>query len=221
MELDAASGTETPRRLILSVAPPDAYVPLARAILGRMGYAIISLDDWRERPALAARQPELAIVEDRRLGELADYPFFAASPIILLTQKGVEDSDDRRVIGALARPAGVHELYRLLQQALEDRPRGSLRVATHLPAQLRVRGRDCQGALLSISENGCLVRAPEPMPLGTEIALSFELPHRGRIDTTAQTTYQLRPATGVVFQSTSAAMRSAIRSFVEEHLAAA
>ena len=208
------------RRLILSFARPDAYVPLARAILGRIGYAIVSPEEWRESEALAQREPELYIVDERRLAELPDDPR-AATPIILLATRGIPPVDDRRVVGAIARPAGLHELFRLLQQALESVPRGCLRVPTNLPVRFSRAGREWHGAVLSLSENGCLVRTPEPMDLGAELEVCFELPRAGLIQTRAETAYQLRPDTGLVFQATPAASRRAILSYVEEHLVAA
>jgi hypothetical protein len=208
------------RHLILSIARPDAYVPMARAILGRMGYAIVSPEEWTESEALASRPPELAIVEERRLGELPDGPPYARLPLILISAKGVLPAEDRRVVGAIFRPAGLHELYRLLQQALEATARSSIRVPTNLPVRLRCAGREWHGAVLSLSENGCLVRTPEPMDLGAELEVAFELPRAGLIETRAETSYQLVSDVGLVFQATPAASRRAILSYVEQHLAA-
>jgi hypothetical protein len=208
------------RRLILSFARPEAYVPMARAILGRMGYAIVSPDEWKESEALAQRPPELAILEERRLAELPDAPPFATLPVILISSKGVPPAEQRRVVGAIARPAGLHELFRLLQQALEATARSCVRVPTNLPVRLRQAGREVHGSVLSLSENGCLVRTPEPMDLGTELEVAFELPRAGLIETRAETSYQLVSDTGLVFQSTPAASRRAILRYVEQHLAA-
>ena len=208
------------RRLILSFARPEAYVPLARAILGRMGYAIVSPEEWKQSPSLAERSPELCIVEDRQLQELPTEGSFAATPVVVLCGKGQPVPDDRRAVGAIARPAGLHELYRLFQRALEAVARSSLRVPTNLPVRLRSQGREWQGAVLSLSENGCLVRSPEPLDLGAELEVAFELPRAGLIETRAETSYQLAPDTGLVFQSTPAAQRRAIQSYVTENLAA-
>jgi hypothetical protein len=209
------------RRLILSFARPEAYVPLARAILGRMGYAIVSPEEWSENEALRERAPELAIVEERRLGELPTGTPFATLPVILISAKGAPlPGEDRRVVGAVVRRAGLHELYRLLQQALEATARGCMRVPTNLPVRLRRSDREWHGSVLSLSENGCLVRTPEPMDLGAELDVAFELPRAGLIETRAETSYQLTLDTGLVFQSTPAASRRAILSYVEQHLAA-
>jgi hypothetical protein len=118
------------------------------------------------------------------------------------------------------RPAGLHELYRLLQQALEPIARSAMRVPTNLPVRMKQAGREWRGSLLSLSENGCLVRSPEPMTLGDELDVAFELPRSGLIETRAESAYQLIADTGLVFQSTPAASRRAILSFVEQQLIA-
>jgi hypothetical protein len=193
---------------------------LARAILGGIGYAIVSPEEWQDSPVFAERAPELCIVDERRLDELPDAPTFATTPLILLCGSGRSKVEDRRVVGAIARPAGLHELYRLFQQSLETVARGSLRVPTNLPVRMRRAGREWQGSVLSLSENGCLVRTPEPMELGAELEVAFELPRAGLIETRAESSYQLHPDTGLVFQATPAASRRAILSYVEAHLAA-
>lgn len=220
MEQGAATPEEK-RRLIVSLARPTAFVPLARAILGRMGYAIVPLEEWQASPALAQSEPLLALVDDRSFAQLPMGDPFARLPILLLTGRDAARIDDRRVLGAISQPAGLHELYRLLQQVLEPQPRGSLRVPTNLPARMRDGEHEWTGAVLSLSENGCLLRTPEPVPLGSAVEIAFELPRVGRIETRAEASYQLIPDFGLVFQSTPAASRHAIRSFVEEHLAAA
>lgn len=193
---------------------------MARVILARMGYAILSQEEWRETPAWADLEPEARIVDAHRLDEVPEPEGSRRTPLLLLTGRRGATSSDPRILGAIRKPAGLHELYRLLQQALEERPRSVLRVPTHLPARLRHRGRELRGSVLSLSENGCLLRSPEPLSLGAELEIAFELPRSGTIETRAETTYQLLPDTGIVFQGTPAPLRAAIHRFVEDHLAA-
>jgi hypothetical protein len=208
------------RRLILSYARPEAYVPLARVILARMGYAIVPAEEWQDLPhADRARLPDLRIVDERRLGEIPEDDGLAEVPIIVLTGRQGVSGLDPRIVGAVARPAGLHEIYRLIQQTIEDTPRATPRVATHLPARCRRGEREWRAAVLSLSENGCLLRTAEPMDLGSQIEISFELPRAGTIRTEAESAYQLVPDTGLIFQRTPAAFREAILSFVEASLA--
>jgi hypothetical protein len=206
------------RRLIVSYAGPEAYVPLARVILANMGYAILPEEEWRESPDWAPCTPELRIVDEPRLADVpADAPA-RRIPMILLTGRKGASCDDPRILGAVRRPAGLHELYRLIQQALEATPRAAPRIATHLPARCRRGAREWRGAVLSLSENGCLLRSAEPLGLGTEFEIGFELPRVGWVETRAESAYQLPPDTGLVFQQTPAGLRRAIAHFVEQGL---
>jgi len=209
------------RRLIISYAHPEAYVPLARVILARMGYSIIPAEEWEDLPtADRARTPDLRIVDERRIGEISEDDEISEIPMIVLTGRHGVSGVDPRIIGAVARPAGLHEIYRLIQQTIEDTPRSTPRVATHLPARCRRGEREWRAAVLSLSENGCLLRTPEPVSLGSQIEISFDLPRTGTIETKAESAYQLVPDTGLIFHRTPAAFREAILSFVEESLGA-
>ena len=119
-----------------------------------------------------------------------------------------------------ARPANARNyrrvtfVYRLLREVLEDTPRTTPRVATHLNAHCSKNGREWKGAVLSLSENGCLLRSPEPLLLGSRIDLSFELPKAGAINLRAEVAYQLVPESGLIFLATLPNDRSAISDFV-------
>jgi hypothetical protein len=207
------------RRLIISHAREEAFVPLTRVIFAKMGYLVVPEEEWGSLPSsLADRQPDLRIVDERRFGELkddADDPV----PIIVLTGRHGVTGADPRVVGAVRRPAGLHELYRVIQQAVEDVPRASPRVPTYLPARCRDGEREWRGAVLSLSENGCLLRSPEPLDLGRQIQISFELPRVGVVETQAETAYQILPDLGLIFHSTPAGQRTAIADFIERSLA--
>lgn len=209
-----------PRRLIVAHARPEAFAPHVRSILARMGYAIVpaeeleSLPDW-----LPDSRPDLRIVDERQLASVPEDENDTVVPMVVLTGRHGVTGADPRIVGALPRPAGLHELYRLIQQALEEKPRGTPRVPIHLLARCRQNGREWRIALLSLSENGCLMRSPEPIALGTHVELAFDLPRVGAVATRAETAYQMPPDLGMIFHETPAAVRRAISAFVASHLA--
>ena len=118
----------------------------------------------------------------------------------------------------MKRPAGMHELYRLIQQLTEETPRSTPRVPTHLSARCKCEGKEWTATMLSLSENGCLVRTPEPLALGRRLELSFELPRSGRLSVEAETAYQLLPDMGIIFHATRQSDREAIAAFVTSSL---
>jgi hypothetical protein len=112
----------------------------------------------------------------------------------------------------------MHDRFRVVQQLLEDRPRTSLRAKTELHAVCRRSGHEWNAAVVSLSENGCLLRSPEIVPLGTILQLAFEIPGTGTAHVDAETAYQLLPDLGLVFNAISPQIRKAIARFVTESL---
>ncbi len=206
-----------PHRILLTHAPPEAFAPLTLSMLAKLGYAIVNETEFAERGELG--RAELRIVDERSLAEVPEGAG-TAIPIVVLTGRHGVTGVDPRIVGAVRRPAGMHELYRLVQAALEDTPRTAPRVPTHLVARCQKSGRAWRASVLTLSESGCLMRSAEPVVLGSCFRLSFDLPRSGRIGLDAEIAYQLVPDVGVIFNSTSPADRQAIACFVNEALAA-
>jgi len=138
---------------------------------------------------------------------------------VLTGWRGAPVVDGKVIVGAVRAPAGLHELYRVLQEALEETPRTVPRVETRLRAHCRRETMEWDARVLSLSENGCLIKSSVVPPLGAVLQLSFELPEAGKIETQAFASYQLMPRLGLVFHATRPEFRRAISSFVTRELA--
>jgi hypothetical protein len=211
-------GAELPQRILVSHAPPEAYAPMTRPILAKLGYAILMPEEF-EQVAGGSKdlQPVVRIVDERQLGEVPDDS--GALPIVVLTGRHGVTGADSRIAGAVRRPAGMHELYRLIQQVTEDTPRATPRVPTHLPVSCLKDGREWRAKVLSLSENGCLVRSPEPMLLGSHFEMIFVLPREGELRLEGEAAYQLVPDVGVIFHALPTSQRNAINRYVLQTLA--
>lgn len=204
-------------RVLVIHAAPEAFAPSTLQILAKLGYALFEPDVWALR-ADDYDRPDCYLVDERHMGEVED-DGGTAIPIIALTGRHGVTGADPRVMGAVRRPAGIHEVYRVLQQGLEDTPRTTPRVPTHLPARCRREGHEWRASILSISENGCLMRSPDDLLLGAQIEVDFELPREGRIQVQGDVAYQLVPDVGVVFNAAPPRVRQAIQLYVGEALA--
>ena len=205
-------------RVLVTHAAPEALAAITRVILGKLGYAILTPEEFEPLAQSIDRiRPDLRIVDERSLAEVPDEDG-SSVPIIVLTGRHGTAGVDSRIVGAVKRPAGLHELYRLLQQVLEDKPRTSPRVPVHLKARCERGGREWRSSVLSISSNGCLVRSPEPLLLGSTVEISFELPRSGPLCLTAEVAYQLVPDSGLIFHATAPSDREALSSFVVDML---
>jgi hypothetical protein len=210
---------QLPNRLLVTHAAPQAFAPMARIMLAKLGYRIVEPEEFPAAAAeLGLERPHLRLVDERSLADASDEEDPPVPIVVLCGRHGVTGADPR-IVGAIRRPAGLHEIYRLVQQVLEDTPRSTPRVPTHLPARCQREGREWRGAVLSLSENGCLLRSPEPLLLGSRIALGFELPRSGKLEVDAEIAYQLVPDMGVVFNATSPSVREAIGAYVASALA--
>ncbi len=208
-----------PHRVLVMYAAPEAFAPRTRLLFQKLGYAIVDPDELSALMASGdCERPDLRIVDERSLGEVPEDSGPQVPIVVLSGRHGVTGADSR-IVGAVRRPAGLHELYRLVQQVLEDTPRASPRIPTHLPARCRVGEREWASSVLSLSENGCLMRSPETPTLGTRLEMSFALPRAGMLRIDAEIAYQLVPDLGIVFNGTSPAVRDAIKTYVQEALA--
>ncbi len=212
------SASESTSRIILAHAGREAFSDMSRSILSRLGYLIVrpeEFDDCAE--SLGCDCPDLRIVDERSIAEIPD-DAYSTVPIIVLTGSHGVSGADPRIVGAIQRPAGMHELYRVIQEVLEDVPRSTPRLPVHLKAHCSRDGCEWTGAVLSLSEGGCLLRSTAPQNLGVTFTLRFSLPRTGPLVLDAEVTYQLVPDLGLTFQSTSPTDRESITNFIQRSL---
>ncbi len=206
-----------PPRLIASYAGRRAYAPLSLKILPKIGYEIIPVEEYAER---ACRPPDVQIVDERRLSEIYETTAACSIPTIVLSGwRGAPEVDGQIIVGAVRRPAGLHELYRVLQSTLEAHPRAVPRVDTRLYARCRRDSMEWGATVVSLSENGCLLKTSVTPPLNAVLDIQFELPDGGKIETQAAASYQVLPRLGLVFHATRPEFRRAIASYVTHSLA--
>jgi hypothetical protein len=211
-------------RTIVYHAPHEALGPMTDVILSRLGYQMVLPETFQRlkegNPDLRA---ELLLVDERRLDEIESYgdgEEGGSLPIVLLTGKQGVTGEDPRVVGAVKRPAGLHDLYRLIQQVFEDRPRSTPRVPTHLRALCESRDSRWEGRVLSLSENGCLIRSREAILLGQRFRIELVFPQSESIALEAEAAYQLLPDTGLVFSAIDPSQRQALGRFVTQTILA-
>jgi hypothetical protein len=201
-------------RVILSLAPTQSYVPLARIKLSQAGYSIVSEESWEALYGNVGRAPDLVIVDAERSRELAGLPG------ILLYSHGQSVPWAPSAVGTIERPAGFHDLYRLVQEALETNPRATPRVPTSIRARVRGASGVEEAQVVSLSRGGCLLRRNDPPDPGVEIGLEFELPRCGTVELIGRTVYRRAHEAGLVFRNLSAPASQGIQSFVEERILA-
>lgn len=176
--------------------------------LEELGYELV--------PAHASVQtPDMRFVASGHLSRLsAD----ATEPVILFGGGRGLDRDDPRVAGFVRPPAGLLQLYFVLQYTLEVHSRAAPRIPASLPARSHRGGAVIPGAILSLSERGCLLRSTESLPGEGSLRLQFALPDEGLVYTKARPCYQAGNEIGLAFENLAENSRSAISEFVTRSL---
>jgi hypothetical protein len=195
------------RRIEVRVPSRD-FAPGVQRALEQLGYELVPA---RRR----AEAPDALIVAADRLSRLSAE---TTAPIILIGGPRSQGGDDPRVIGVVRPPAEILGLYSLLQDALEAHPRAVPRIPTALPARSLREGVDTPGAILSLSQKGCLLRSASSLPGYGSLHLQFMLPDGGPIYTRAEPRHEAGNESGLAFERLADASRAAIAEFVTSSL---
>ena len=193
---------------------PRAYAPQTRAALAGLGYELVPANSKR------SRGPSLRLVDERRFDRIPSASEDPATPIVSLTGARPLERDDPRIVGRVVRPAALVELYRLIQEALEEHPRKVPRVPAQLAARC-VRGdRRWVAVVLSISQGGCLLQCGEPLEPGAHLNVQFALP-AGLMDARARVVQRRGRNVAMTFLRLPETSCTAIDAFVTDRLARA
>jgi len=205
-------------RTIASYASPRAYGPHVRIALKGLGYRVVQAAT-QGAFGDASWAPDLRIADERLLSRIPTPPRDPKTPIVVLTGARAKRSTDPRIVGTVQRPAGLRELYCLMQLALEPHPRGAPRAPTQLPARCVQADQRWLGAVMALSEKGCLFRTSESVSKGMRMSLQFALPFGDLISARAECVHRTGENAGIAFAETSALAREAIGRFVTHRLA--
>lgn len=200
-------GATAQRRVIAIHAPQRAFGPGVQRALARLGYTILPA---RQR---GERAPDAIVASGRELRRLTSD---VKVPVVYLERRGApRGKRDPRIFETLRRPVALGDLYRALQLALEPNPRSVPRIAITLPARCASGDGDWPGAIVSLSEGGCLVRSAHPLASRRRFRLWFPLPATGLVEVTARPLYERRGHLGLAFLELADATRRAIADTIE------
>ena len=211
-----------PSRTPVRYANSSDFADNTIRILARLGYDILSPERFemlRTGPnGDPSRRPDVFIVDEARLCEFPASDGQSEIPIVKVVSGASAPAESERVAASVMAPVGLHDLYRVLQQVLEDCPRTTPRIRTQLAGVCSHAGREWPATVVSLSENGCLLHTSELIPLGTQLQLDFEVPGSGRVHITAEAAYHLLSDIGLVFSSIAPRIRELIARYVTDSL---
>jgi hypothetical protein len=184
-----------------------------------LGYTLVDLESEPEEQAANSR---LWLVDEEMLDELPSISLRPELKVALLcdSAESQEPPEDERVFSRITRPARLTAVYEMLQAVLEGTPRRLPRVSTKLLARCIRDDQRSMGAVLSLSEGGCLLRSGERFARGAQIDLQFALPRFGLINTHAECRYAQGDDLGLAFGAAHSEARRSIAYYVTSQLAA-
>ena len=81
----------------------------------------------------------------------------------------------RRSLRSCCSPANVLASNRKKEAVSEENRRHSVRIAARLEVRFRANDVDSSGFIDDLSETGAWIDTPQPLPVGTEVGLTFEI----------------------------------------------
>ena len=116
------------------------------------------------------------------------------------------------------RPVAAHDLYVLLEHALEKEPRQAPRVRTRLSARYLRRNGSRQGHIESLSTSGCRLRTPGTLEEGRTETLQIAIPNHGLIQARARCVWTRANVAGFEFVSLEPLSQQAVAEYVDRQL---
>jgi len=188
-----------------------SVAPRVLPALESLGYRLLENGDDRDA--------DFWLVDETRLDEVPTSDVAPSARILLISSPRQTRYDDERILAQSARPTRLASVYAMIQSAIEQQPRRSPRIPTELSARCIRADRRAIGAVLSLSEGGCLLRTDEKLRKGTKVDLQFALPEYGLVSTAARCCYTRRGRAGMQFSAPPADVRLSIAHFVTHQLA--
>jgi len=202
-----------------------AFAPKTRGVLEALGYLLVSsqsdasTSDYGYGTDLrlvdAARHSAKSTPGKLLIRDVEDR---STTPIILFGRGAAKLPADPRIVATIEKPANIGLLYPALQNALEPTPRQKPRSAAALPASCTGADQRFVGAVLSLSEGGCLFRSTEAIPADQPLQLLFPLPGERMVSTRAWVVEQIDADVTLRFDNTTTRSRRAIAGFVLDRL---
>ena len=205
--------TARDRRVALRLRE-HSLAPRVLEALRALGYAFVDEDAGDD-----CRDAHVWLVDADRLDGLAPLPDQGDLRVLVIASARDRVRDDPIVFAQTKRPGRLRSVYAMIESALERTPRRSPRIPTRLSARCIRSDRRAIGAVLSLSEGGCLLRTGEPLRKGAKLDLQFALPDYGLISTRAECRYVRRGDAGLAFAAPSADVRHTIAHYVTCELA--
>jgi DNA-binding response OmpR family regulator/c-di-GMP-binding flagellar brake protein YcgR len=221
------------RSTVLLVGLPTQQLLGRPGFLHRRGFEVVTAPAIEDAADLARlHKPALCVVHEKtirldphrmlmQLGRLVD----AAASIIVLGPTTLSSLLAAGLCGVVLPPdIPTLLLNDEIRQRLGIAERAALRVPYQAPVAVSAQGRQVEGEMVDVSVGGILLRTPQPLSMGTEVEVTFDLPGapglsaQGAVVRTERERSERGGRCGVAFLDLSPAALDAVRRFVQSHV---
>ena len=209
-------------------------------LLRRFGYEVLTADTAAQaQEHLSGKQPAL-VISDLTLPDMHGVDFLqdhrqlkgaGAIPMIFMVFPGDSAAESRCMgygaAGCISKPIQAEELYRTVQQAIEARPRTSIRIDTQLPVSVNNLAIENAGGGpdIDLSENGMYVPTANPYPANKQVSVQLHMKER-TISTNGSIIYSrsgggtrvVTPGMGLKFTAIAPQDRDFIRKYIHDEI---
>jgi CheY-like chemotaxis protein len=192
MSTTSSEGISRRKRHIVVSGNNAQEMQFLSLLLQRFGYDVaVANTSAHARELVLQKRPALVITDmvSRVPGNtdlfrlLKEDRLTSSIPVVVMVPVSDAASESRYLgMGAAAcitKPIQVEELYQIVQEILEPRPRGSLRIDTQLDVRVNDAPLDCGGPCsVDISAYGMYLPTSSPYPLNRRITLRLHIKER-------------------------------------------
>lgn len=151
-------------------------------------------------------------------------------PVVMMGDKTdaktMEESLVRGAAAYLFKPVSPTALYQVIQKLTEKKPRENVRARIIFKAIITYQNTKRVSFASTLSEKGVFIRTVKPIPIGTKVAISMDLPSEKPVELEGTVIYVvefnrdqfIEPGICIQFSNVDKELQLGLRKFVEEQL---
>ncbi len=235
---DDKKGSEKQKRIILVAVSDSNERNYTSMLVQRFGYHVCTVDASQEAAEFVTVLLPALVIADETLARSGDFdllrnmkenPRTSAVPVILVSSSAdmsaAQRYRDAGYTNVLRKPLSTEALYQAVQEAIEPRPRKSIRVAAYLKADLGGNAAGFATYPVVLSENGMFVRTTATQPVDSRIPVSLVIKGKTvEVDAVVLYSYGFgdypfkEPGMGLNFVRLSPEDRGLLKLFIQEQM---
>ena len=225
------------QRSVLVVDDNQPSVISMGILLKRLDYSVLTaLNTFDAIKAIANMHPAVVFMNIRMTGIAACLAHISkdarlkATPVVMMGEKPdtkiMEECLKKGAAAYIIKPINPTSIYRVIQKLTEKKPRENVRVRVIFKTAVTYQNFRKISYATMLSENGVFIRALKPIPVGTKVVVSMDLPSEKPIEVEGVVIYTVafnkdqfvEPGICIRFFNIDKTTQLGLRKFIEDQL---